>query len=121
MFIFLNDEKTRKLILKARAEQENARFEFVFNMIASPAFSIDCNTEATYLQHYKELTVLLYSAKLSDKDQSSVDHSFSSYSKTFVVNKPALAWGSAPVNYLNFSFSSDVTLSRPTAELVLLL
>lgn len=49
-------------------------------MITSPAFNIDCNTEARYLQQYKELTVLLYSAKISDKDQFSVDLFLFSYS-----------------------------------------
>lgn len=30
LFIFLNDEKTRKLISKAKAEEENTRFYYAF-------------------------------------------------------------------------------------------
>ena len=67
LFIFLSDDKSRELIVKARAEQENT----------SPSFNIDCNAEAVYLQKYKQVTVLLYSTKVSEAEHMSVMIRFS--------------------------------------------
>lgn len=72
MFIFLSDDKSRKLIVKARAEQENTRYGIQIDLDCSPSFNIDCNAEALYLQNYKQVTVLLYSIKVSEAEHMSV-------------------------------------------------
>ncbi len=72
LFVFLNDDDTRKLILKAKSEQENTRFGCAVGLIRSPAFQLSCNAEAVFLHRFNEASVLLFSTKDDNASQSDV-------------------------------------------------
>ena len=72
LFVFLNDDDTRKLILKAKSEQENTRSECAVGPIHSPAFQLSCNAEAIFLHRFNEASVLLFSTKDDNASQSDV-------------------------------------------------
>lgn len=61
--IFVENDDSRLLILKAKAEQHNTRWEQAKLVTCSPVFCIPCKTDAVHVQLYKKVTVLLFSIK----------------------------------------------------------